>query len=201
MTDPADASPAQSLLAHSSSALADLAQLTSLHVTLHHEEPGLSLGTPELAFITALTRLEDLAISTGWRGAEHHLPASLAALPRLRSLQLARVSAAGHGVFEGGDAGDACILTVARGLAALTALQRLLVSQFLLVEEEPPGDEALPDQLVSGRVRKGYSRSPVLPSSVLAPTRVPLPPLASCRPPLVRSACPPHCGACQPSPA
>lgn len=42
-----------------------LAGLTSLHIQLHPAERGLSLGTPQMDFVTCLTRLEDLALATG----------------------------------------------------------------------------------------------------------------------------------------
>lgn len=76
----------QSLLAHHAPVMQSLAQLTSLHIMLPLDQRGLSLGTPETAFISCLTRLEDLALASPWREqGEHFLPASLPA--SLKSLQ------------------------------------------------------------------------------------------------------------------
>lgn len=66
-----------------------LVQLTSLHMVLPLDQPGLSLGTPETQFVSCLTRLEDLALASPWRQqGEHFLPASLP--PSLKSLQASR---------------------------------------------------------------------------------------------------------------
>ncbi len=63
-----------------------LSQLTSLHIALPLDQPGLSLGTPATQFVSCLTRLEDLALASPWRQqGEHFLPASLP--PSLKSLQ------------------------------------------------------------------------------------------------------------------
>lgn len=76
----------QSLLAQHAPVMRSLAQLTSLHIILPLDQRGLSLGTPETAFISCLTRLEDLALASPWREQdEHFLPASLP--PSLKSLQ------------------------------------------------------------------------------------------------------------------
>ena len=91
----------QALLTHHAADMRALVQLTSLHIALPPDEPGLSLGTPAMAFVSCLSRLEDLALASPWRlQGEHFLPASL---PRsLKSLQ-ARARAAGwvHAVRAG----------------------------------------------------------------------------------------------------
>lgn len=56
--------PVQALLAQHAADLRGLLRLTSLHFQLPPGE-GLSLGTPEAAFITCLTGLQDLGLATG----------------------------------------------------------------------------------------------------------------------------------------
>ncbi|PRW51167.1 leucine rich repeat [Chlorella sorokiniana] len=131
----------QSLLLQHAPVMRSLAQLTSLHIMLPLDQRGLSLGAPETAFVSCLTRLEDLALASPWREeGEHFLPASLP--PSLRSLQLARLGGE-RGVYRG--AGDVYALTVASSLAGLSALQHLVLSDCLLMEQEPLGE--IPDQL------------------------------------------------------
>lgn len=81
--------PPQSLLSQHAPVMRSLTQLTSLHMVLPLDQPGLSLGTLETQFVSCLTRLEDLALASPWRQqGEHFLPASLP--PSLKSLQASR---------------------------------------------------------------------------------------------------------------
>ncbi|KAL4421410.1 hypothetical protein ABPG75_010701 [Micractinium tetrahymenae] len=125
----------QALLSGHAATLRSLRCLTSLHLQLPPEE-SLSLGTPQAAFITALSGLQDLALASGYSGRQHSLPASLAALPRLRSLQLARLGGARGITNDPLHPDELYVLAVAPSLAGLSALERLVLSDWLLVEEQ-----------------------------------------------------------------
>ncbi|EFN56516.1 hypothetical protein CHLNCDRAFT_144122 [Chlorella variabilis] len=125
----------QALLAQHAADLRGLLRLTSLHFQLPPGE-GLSLGTPEAAFITCLTGLQDLGLATGYGGQAHALPASLAALPSLRSLQLARLAPPGEPAGVWATPGSLFCMRVASCLASLTALESLAIRDFFLQGEE-----------------------------------------------------------------
>ncbi|PSC73680.1 adenylate cyclase [Micractinium conductrix] len=160
----------QELLSGHAATLRALRSLTSLHVQLPLDEPGLSLGAPGAAFITALSNLQDLALASAYQLPQHALPASLDALPRLRSLQLARVGGP-RGVLadlERGSSGGVYMLHVAAGLPrALAALERLVLSDFCLLEEEP-GEEEEHAAWRLGRLPPALLGLPALTSLVLA---------------------------------
>lgn len=153
----------QDLLQAHAATLRSLRHLTSLHLQLPPEE-SLSLGTPQAAFITALTGLQDLALASGYRGVYHRLPASLAALPRLRSLQLARLGGVADNPHQ---PSPSYSLAVAGSLTGLAALERLVLSDWLLIEEEALKDPR-DDEIVIDRLPPALLGLPSLASLVLS---------------------------------
>ncbi|KAL4432162.1 hypothetical protein ABPG77_005924 [Micractinium sp. CCAP 211/92] len=153
----------QALLCEHPATLRALCHLTSLHLQLPPEE-SLSLGCPQAAFITALTGLQDLALASGYHGLPHSLPASLGALPRLRSLQLARLGGTRGIAADPLEPTTMYGLEVPSSLAGLTALERLVLSDWRLVDEVEGADGAV----IADRLPPALLGLPSLTSLVLS---------------------------------